>query len=368
MTPLRNAILAALSLAAMAPSANAAAPADFAGIDAVNTFSHAFNNEMGPLNSDLVAQRKTGIRLYRQVFNWEQVEQSKGRYDFTFSGLDRYMEGIAKHRQKVLPILLDAPRWHTARGEKSGIMGRPKSGRALGKFGAALIRRYGPKGSFWKQAGLGKYRKYSAIRSWQLWNEPNLRYYWSDRPNAKQYMTVVKAARKLMKKADRRAEIVSAGIPQSSTKRAVPLKKYLQQMYRNGAKGAFETIAVNAYAKNTRDLHSRLKLVRRVMNGRGDRRARIWITEIGWSDKGDPSPFRKGTRGQAREIKRSIALMRKQRNRLKLRGFVYYQWEDTTPYRSDLDPGLWGFHAGLLTTSGKSKPAHAAYRRAVRGL
>ena len=42
----------------------------------------------------------------------------------------------------------------------------------------------------------------------------------------------------------RALDLVSAGIPQSSTKRAVPLKKYLQQMYRNGAKKAFETMPV----------------------------------------------------------------------------------------------------------------------------
>lgn len=365
--PLRNVTIALLSLLAVAPAtACARVPADFAGIDAVTTFSHAFDGEIDAFNSDLSAQRKTGIQIHRTVFRWEDIEKTKGHY--TFDPFDRYMTGLATHGEKVLPVLLDAPSFYTKGSEKPGITNRPTSGKALGKFGAAIIKRYGPKGSFWNSAGMGKYRKRSAIKSLQLWNEPNLRYYWSNRPNAKQYMAMVKAASAVIRKAGGGTEIVSAGIPQSSTSRAVPLKKFLQQMYANGAKKALDTIAVNAYAKNTRDLQKRLKLVRGVMNKKGDKRAKIWITELGWSDKGDPSPFRKGSKGQAREITKAIAMMGKQRRRLGLRGFIYYNWKDTTPYRADLDPGLWGFHAGLLTKSGKSKPAHAAYRKAVKKL
>ena len=132
-----------------------------------------------------------------------------------------------------------------------GPFSRPKSGKALGKFGAAVIKRYGPKGSFWR--GKPSRFRQSAIRALQLWNEPNLRFYWSGKPNAKQYVAVLKGASSI-NKADRNTEVVTAGIPQSTTRGAIGLKKYLTQMYKAGAKKWFDTLGLNAYAKNAKDL------------------------------------------------------------------------------------------------------------------
>jgi hypothetical protein len=171
-----------------------------------------------------------------------------------------------------------------------------------------------------------------------------------------------------MKKADRKAEIVTAGIPESTLNNAVSIKKYIPAMYRAGLKKAADTIAFNAYANDTKDLLAKLRIVRRLMNKAGDKKAPIWITEIGWASAGNKHRLRKGLKGQAREITRAVALIKKQRTKLKLRGFVYYQWQDTTPYRADLDPGLWGFHAGLFTKSGKAKPAYKAFKKAVARL
>ena len=206
---------------------------------------------------------------------------------------------------RVLPVLFDAPPWHEGEGQEldKGIHAPPTSGEPLGDFGAALARRYGPSGSFWDGKPDGQ-RRVSAIRAWQIWNEPNLRQYWGGDPNAREYVRVLETAVKRIKAVDPKAEIVTAGIPQSSLFKAVPLRRYTKQMYKAGAKKWFDTFGLNAYAKNRKDCKQKVDLVRRVMNKRGDRKAKIWITEIGWADTGNDHYLVKGPRGQARQIRK----------------------------------------------------------------
>ena len=354
----------------MPPSAVAGHPRDFVGIDSQDTFQAAFDNKLNAMTSNLSAQAATGIKIHRQPFSWELIETRRGRYDFTIT--DRYMTKMAAHGMRVLPVLFNAPKWHSARGERlnKGIWAKPKSGKALGKFGRALIKRYGPRGTFWKQDGMRRFRKRSAIRAWQIWNEPNLRQYWSGKPNARQYVRVLKAARKQMRRAPygKKAEIVTAGVPESKIRGAVPLRKYIPRMYKAGLRRFKHTLGFNAYANNSRDLGRKLRRVRKYMNRGGAKRKKIWITEIGWASGGKKHRLRKGRRGQAREITRAIRLIGKERKKLKLRGFVYYNWRDARPYRAGISAGTWGFHAGLLELDGDFKPAHRAFRRAVARL
>ena len=362
-------LLTLIALTALAPSAGAAVPKDFVGIDSQDTFQSAFDNRLTDVATNLAAQAATGIHIHRQPFYWEQIETSKGRYDFSVH--DRYMLQMASKGMRVLPVLFDAPPWHTAGRDRpdKGLFSRPKSGKALGKFAAAVVNRYGPRGSFWKGQP-AKYRRSSAIRAAQIWNEPNLRYYWSGKPNAKQYVAVLKGAFQGIKRArgGKGVEVVTAGIPQSTTRGAIGLKKYLTQMYKAGAKRWFDTLGLNAYARNSKDLGRKLTLMRSVMKRRRDGKAKLWITEIGWADTGNRHYLVKGARGQAREITNAIALIKKRRRSQRLRGFIYYQWRDAPTYREGLDAGTWGLHAGLLRQDGSFKRAHKAFKRAVAKL
>ncbi len=101
------------------------------------------------------------------------------------------------------------------------------------------------------------------------------------------------------------------------------------------------------------------------MNHYHDRRAKIWISEIGWGDEGPHHRFIVGSKGQASRIKGALGYIRKTRGRLRLRGFVYFSWRDAKPYPPSYRD-LWGLHTGLLTRSGAHKPAFGAFQTAVR--
>ena len=65
------------------------------------------------------------------------------------------------------------------------------------------------------------------------------------------------------------AEIITAGLPDSRIKGSVPLLKFIKQMYRAGAAGAFDTLAVNGYAPTGKGVVKLITHIRKVVNSYG---------------------------------------------------------------------------------------------------
>ena len=338
------------------PAAAAArTPAGFVGMTSEDVLagSSAYRAQM------LAVQRSSGVRLLRQKFDWAIIESSPRRYDLGW--YDGYVLDAARHGIRVLPILFNAPSFYARRG---GGACPPRRMATMARFARKLVRRYGRRGSLWRQnPGVRRV----PITSWQIWNEPNLRVYWCGRPRARAYARMLRVVGKSIRRVNRRAEIVTAGLPPSELSGTVPLPRFIRQLYRAGGRRWFSTLAINSYAKNHRELRRLLRGVRRIMNGHGDWRARIWLTELGWGDSGPRHRFVVGARGQAKRIKSSFRYLRRARGRLRLRGVVYYSWRDGHPYPPHYKD-MWGLHTGLLRADGSAKPAYRAFRRAVRGL
>jgi hypothetical protein len=301
-----------------------------------------------------------GIQTIRQTFDWSTIERRRGRYDLSYH--DDCVAQAAAHGVRILPVLFNPPRFH--RRSRGRAACPPRRNAAFARFAKRLVKRYGRRGSLWRQRpGLPR----RPITAWQIWNEPNLAIYWCGRPNARRYVAMLRRVGRAIKRVDRRAHVVSAGLPPSKLSSAVPLERYIGAMYRAGGRRAFDSLAINSYARNHRELRRLLTSIRRLMNRRGDRRGSIWITELGWGDSGVEHRFIVGAEGQAQRIKRSFELIRKLRRRLRLRGVVYYSWRDAAPYPPRYED-QWGLHTGLLDIDGSSKPALDAFRDAISRL
>jgi hypothetical protein len=138
-------------------------------------------------------------------------------------------------------------------------------------------------------------------------------------------------------------------------------------MYAAKAAKYFDSLAINSYARDHRQLGRMLRSIRKQMNARGDRRGRIWITEIGWGDRGPEHRYIVGEKGQATRIAKSLALIRKQRKKLGLRGVVYFCWRDGAPYAPDFKD-MWGLHTGLLDINGNPKQGFDVFGRKSKAL
>ncbi|MGH2845008.1 MAG: hypothetical protein ACRDL0_03125 [Thermoleophilaceae bacterium] len=354
----RPALLAAALLACLvlAPAAGARVPANFVGITAEDVFAGDANYR----TSNLSAQAAIGIQTIRQTFDWSTIERRRGRYDLRYH--DDYVAKAAAHGIRIVPVLFRPPRFRARRRGRA--VCPPRRNATFARFAKALVRRYGRHGSLWRRRpGVPK----RPITSWQIWNEPNLGIYWCNRPNARRYVRMLRRVGRAIKRVDRRAHILTAGLPPSKLRSAVPLERYIKRMYRAGARRAFDSLAINSYAKNHRALRRLLRSVRRLMNRRRDRRGGIWITELGWGDRGPKHRFIVGAKGQAKRIRKSYAVIRKVRRRLRLRGVVYYSWRDAPPYPPRYKD-LWGLHTGLLDINGGFKPAFHSFKNAVARL
>jgi hypothetical protein len=235
----------------------------------------------------------------------------------------------------------------------------PRHAGEFASFASVCAQRYGPGGTFWRtHPGI----PYYPVRAWEVWNEPNLPLYWAPKPNPAAYVRLLRATSTAIKRIDRRAVIVLAGMPFFS---AAPESRFLTQLYRDGAGGSFNVLGLHAYSVTVTGALQRLQTARSVMNRFGDRRKAIWLTEWGWAG-GPPNPYIVSPAGQRANIRTFLTLVQRYRGSLGLREVMYFDWRDNI-----FGPGpknYWIFHLGLFTLKLQPKPALGALSAAARAL
>ena len=149
---------------------------DFVGITSEDVFAGDANYRV----QNLQAQSALGIGLLRQTFNWAEIERAPGQYDLSYH--DAYVLAAAQNGITILPILFHTPAFHAGRSAGTAAC-PPQSNASLAAYAQALVSRYGSNGTLWaERPDVPRL----PIRSWQIWNEPNLRVYWCNKPKAKQ--------------------------------------------------------------------------------------------------------------------------------------------------------------------------------------
>ena len=300
----------------------------------------------------------SGVGIVRTLFYWPLVEPSRGRFDFSF--YDAYVAEVSRYRMRILPLLFGSPTFYSAaKSARYPDRVQPRRYADFARFAGALTRRYGPRGSFWRR---NPRVPRVPIRSWQIWNEANLSFFWTPRPNPRAYVRLLSAGARAIRRVDRRAEIVVGGLPESRF--GTPVTRYVRGIYRAGGKRWFDTLALHTYSRTAREGMARVVAMRRVMDRAGDRKGRIWVTEFGWPTGGPRHRFRVSERGQARRVQATLKTLWRRRARLRVRGAINVLWRDPPRYRSD----YWGLHLGLYRLNGKPKLAAAAFRRTARRL
>ena len=333
-------------------------PKTFFGIVAV----HPFAVEGPPRAAQLAQVAATGVRTMRQVFEWADIETLPGVYNF--STYDAYVADAASHGFSIIPVLFNPPAFRSSRPAAGAARGMypPTSNADFGRFAAALVRRYGPQGSFWVQHQRVPKRP---ITAWQVWNEPHLNWFWPTGPNPAQYTAMLKTVGAAIKSADPTAEVLPAAISQSNI--GIPMLTYIQGMYDAGAQGYFDALAVNPYAQAADQVYELMLEVRALMERNGDGNLAVRVTELGWATGGPASPFRVTHAAQAELIKRTWATLVSHHATLRLQGLIYFSWRDLEPYLPPFQD-YFGLHTGLLELDGRPKPGLFAFGEAVHAL
>ena len=140
-------------------------------------------------------------------------------------------------------------------------------------FLTEAVRRYGPNGAFWAANPAIPYRP---IRVWQLWNEPNFKYFVA-RPNPAEYGKLVKLSAPVIRGIDPGAKIVLGGLfaaPKEATYKVKPPQAYfatdfIEQLYKKtpGIKSQFDGVALHPYTYDYRDITGHVEELRDVLRG-----------------------------------------------------------------------------------------------------
>jgi polysaccharide biosynthesis protein PslG len=331
-------------------------------------------NSSVDLSHQLDVMVASGVESIRVVFDWAQTQpyatwnevptperplfEDAGGVPTDFSSLDQLVGLAAQRRLTVLPEILDAPAWD-ARSSPGAVVAIPRSPGPYAAFGGALVMRYGPHGTFWSEhPSIPKV----PITMWQIWNEPNISQFWPQ-PFAASYVALLRAAHDAIKRADRSARVVLAGLPNYSW-------LDLSRIYGiRGSRSLFDVVAVHPFTRTPADVITILTYARTVMDQAGDWRKPILADEVSWpSARGQETEdgnqdFVTTRAVQARDINALIPMLAGDRRRLRLLGFYYYNWagfEQAGGFAFEFS-GLFRFQSGTFI----HKPAFDAYKRAT---
>lgn len=366
-------VIAVALMCAHATIANAAKPipSSFVGVVAD-----------GPLltdpNVDYAKQLDTmvsgGVQTLRTSFNWAGVQpyhrfeqvppdvrdrfRDENGIPTDYTETDRLVSTAASRHMVVLPVLITAPGW--ASRSPGHLSSPPSDFGAYARFAAALVRRYGPSGSFWQEnPALPKL----PIRHWQIWNEPSFQQFWSDAPWAPDYVKLLKRAHKAIKAADPHAKVVLAGLPNRSW-------TALAKIYDAGGHGQFDVAAFHPFTDKVSGVKTILQHDRRVMAAHGDRRKPLMVTELSWTAAKGKTHVTYGNEqtesGQAQRLAAAYKMLAKKRRRLRIERVYWYTWASYD--RDRFYPFDW---AGLIKVTKKTfteKPAFKAFRRTALRL
>jgi polysaccharide biosynthesis protein PslG len=318
----------------------------------------------GPLSATDDAEwdrmARTGVETVRVAFRWYLLQPEPQALDF--ASTDAFVAAAARRGIGVLPVVEQPPAWAATR--PGDLSSPPRDPAAVQAFLAALVGRYGPVGTFWAEhPELPRL----TIRAWQIWNEPNHRGVWSEQPYAPSYVRTLRAAAAGVRGADPGAKVVLAGLVNRSW-------LALRELYRAGAHGLFDAVAIHPYTAKPRNVVRLVELARKEMRRRGDGKLPIWITELSWpaaktrSAKGKVRRwfgFEVTPAGQALRLGRALALLSAARERLRIGHVSWYTWLSSETGPSSFD---WSGLRRVRNGRAVSTPTLFVFRRAARRL
>ena len=259
----------------------------------------------------------SGAESVRAAVYWNQV-QPNGPTELDFTSADRVLLAAAQRGFGVLPVVHGTPAWAALNPGDPG--SPPKNADDFARLLTALVTRYGPNGSLWAEHPEVARQP---VRSWQIWNEPNLTRYWNLAPWAPSYVALLKRAHRALKAADPGAKTVLAGLPNESW-------KAITALYDAGAHGSFDIVALHPYTGIPKNVIRIVKIVRREMARRGDAKMPVWITELSWPAAKGKTPqhggFETTEKGQKDRLQEGLPLIADGRRKHRIGRVYWYTW------------------------------------------
>jgi hypothetical protein len=251
----------------------------------VNTFLHKEVDTWKKRQTFAMA-RDMGAGWIKQQFPWAEIEYradpNNAFWDVknnqnAWDKFDGIVDLAEEHGVRVIARIDSAPGWSHPDNPNPKA---PPSKAHLEDFGAFIT------------VFVNRYQ--GRVAAIQVWNEPNLRAEWGDKPaNAREYVELLEIAYTSAKEADPNMIVLAAPLATNNeTGDNLNETTYLQQMYDAEAGQYFDAMSANAYGKEfepedppskDRLNFRRVELLRAVMEENGDIDKSVWFNEYGWN-------------------------------------------------------------------------------------
>ena len=336
----------------------------FAAPTAQAARSEFFGIAHGPTldDTDLQTMAATGVKTDRFLLGWKKVQPSSG--DFDWGATDQLIGGLASHGIRGAPFVFGSPSWTRTGGTARPPVNTESAKHAWGDFLKAAVSRYGPGGSYWTNGYRQQFGDSAVplpVRSWQVWNEPNLPQFDPGATvdqAAHRYAQLLRISHDAIRSQDQQAEIVLAGLA-TADPRAFDFLKRLYSVPE--IKGEFDAVAQHPYASGADEVGAAIQQIRDVMASHGDRATPLWITELGWGSAPADGYANLGPEGQASMLTQSFALILANRSAWNVQRLYWFFWRDPEPSSPYVNKCLRCGTAGLLAHDRTPKPAYDAF-------
>nr|WP_257720754.1 cellulase family glycosylhydrolase [Mycobacterium sp. JS623] len=253
------------------PTADAATTAPF-GVASLATM---IGGPPANYRDDAAAIRNLGASWVRVVVQWHKLEWNRGSYDW--AAVDNAIQAASAHSLNILVLITGpAPLWAQAPGTEITANGNPPADPAtFGNITRLIAERYK-----------------KSVRTWEIWNEPNVPEYFVP-VNVPRYAALLRAAYSSIHAVQPDANVMSGGL--SSNWHGVNPADFVRQLYDAGAGDSFDSVGVHPYTfpyPITEDPAGRgasIMNIYNVMSTHGQSNKKIWLTEYGQATGTNPA-------------------------------------------------------------------------------
>lgn len=250
--------------------AKADVPAGVVGVNAV-TLRLGVDDEK---ELDLIDHE--GFNAIRLHVEWPVVEPAPGQFDWAET--DRQIIEAAKRQLQILAVVTYTPSWAAVAVGPNYLHPRPADPAQFGAFVKIAAERY---------RGM--------VRSWEIWNEPNVVQSFAPAPDPGVYSRLLQNAYTAIKSTDPQSTVITGGTsPSATSDTGIAPAAFMQAIYDNGAGDYFDAVAMHPYSAPNllsapgppESSNAAIAAVTEVLRSHGQGDKPIWFTEFGASTAG----------------------------------------------------------------------------------
>ena len=212
------------------------------------------------IRNDMELLKRSGINLLRISFGWDGIQPAKDQYTWGF--WDDYVRiAVEEYGVTLLPYVCYTPMWNSTGDSLNYWNHTPRDYEPFGRFMTVLVNRY---------------KKW--IKTWELWNEPDISAYWSGTPEDLARLTKIGA--QAVRAADPQAKIVLAGLAHDTNFLLKLFRDYGISSYVDivNCHNYYETWSGQPLEHITEYVNTIADIVRQYGNHQS-----IWMAEVGYS-------------------------------------------------------------------------------------